>query len=666
MAPPSIPELFQQAMRAYVAGDYPTAERLCAAMLKSAPRSHQVLHLQGLIDNRRGKPQRAAKTIRRAIALAPREAAYHNNLGEVLRSDGDLAGAIAAYRRAIELRPGYPEALSNLGIAMMAQGHPDEAEKALSAAIALQPKLLNARFNLGVLYAARGDRARAEAVYRELLELDPANADAWVNLGHLQEPAGDRDGALLSYQRALHANPDLAQAHMDMARMERAQYRYESALAHLRRAVEIEPKRVEAWVGLGQLYTEVAAPDAVERAHECFRRALELDPGSADGLVGLAGAQLAQGERDQAIRAVRRALQREPGHIGAQAELARARTFDDPGDAELTAMRVRFDGVDVDDESRAALGFALGKAYTDLGDHATAFRYLEIANQAARKGYDYRVQDSRAFMDGLKRIFSEARMAQAPAPLRGELTPVFIVGMPRSGTTLVEQILASHPAVSAGDELNYLNDLVRARCDSRGPGMESLDDLACFERMSDEHFSAVGRGYLERLRTHDKGHGFVTDKLPHNFLYVGLIRLALPQARVIHCRRDPADTCLSLYERSFLGYQPYAYDLRELGEYYRLYHSLMGHWRQCVGDFMLEVRYEDLVHHQEAQTRRILEFCGLPFDPRCLAFERTRRAVQTASMLQVRQPIYASSIDRWRRFAPYLGPLLEALGGDLE
>ncbi len=657
--------LLQQAMRAYVAGDYPAAERFCGALLKTDPRAHAALHLQGLVDNRRGKAQRAARTLRKAIALAPREAAYHNNLGEVLRGAGDLPGSVASYRRAIELRPQYPEALSNLGIALMALGDVQAAEQALSTAIVMKPDLLNAHFNLGVLHAALGNRAKAEGAYRELLALDPANTDAWLNLGHLQEAGGELEEARRSYERAVHVDPGSARGHFSLGLMEQAQHRVGPAAGHLQRAVELDPQLGAAWTALGMLYSDSPGPEAVERAQGCFRRALALDARDADALLGLASVSLALGDREQAIVLARRALRSRPDDVGAWAELARARAFAAADDPELATMRGRLDAPDLDDESRAALGFALGKAYGELGDAAAAFSCMEVANRAVRKTSDYRVEDSRLFMQGLRRVFSPDRLARAAPIARGAFTPVLIVGMPRSGTSLVEQILASHPEVYGGGELNHLNELLRTRCNLREPGMESPADLACLEQMSDADFAALGQAYLTRLRAHSPDSPFITDKLPHNFLYLGMIRLGLPAARVIHCRRNAVDTCLSLYERSFLGYQPYAYDLRELGEYYRLYHALMASWGPVLGDFVLEVAYEELVRDQEGQTRRMLEFCGLDLDPRCLVFERTRRAVQTASMLQVRQPIYTSSIGRWQPFAPYLGPLLDALGSDL-
>jgi len=656
--------LFQQAMRAYVAGDYPRAERLCGALLKAEPRAHAALHLQGLIDNRRGKTQRAARTLRKAIALAPKEAAYHNNLGEVLRAAGDLPGAVAAYRRAIEVKPQYPQALSNLGIALMAMGDSQAAEQALDMAVALQPDLLNARFNLGVLHSALGDRPKAEAAYRELLVVDPSHTDAWLNLGHLREAGGELDEARRCYERAVQLDSESALAHFSLARMDRAQYRMGPALGHLRRAVELDPKLGAAWTDLGVLYSLSPGPEAVERAQGCFRRALDLDPRDVEALVGLAGASLALGDRQQALALARRAVRTRPDHAGAWAELARARPFEAADDPDLLAMERRWDATDLSDEQRAALGFALAKAYSELGDAARAFSRMEVANRVVRKGYDYRLEDSRLFMEGLRRVFSPGRLARARPLVRGSLTPVLIVGMPRSGTTLVEQILASHPEVYGGGELNHLNDLVRTRCNLRGPGMESPDDLACLEQMSDADFAALGQAYLARLRAHSPDSPFITDKLPHNYLYLGMARLGLPEARVIHCRRNPVDTCFSLFERSFLGHQPYAYDLRELGEYYRMYQALMAFWVPLLGDFVLELAYEDLVQDQEGQTRRLLAFLGLDLDPRCLIFERTRRSVQTASMLQVRQPIYRSSIGRWRPFASYLRPLLDALGAE--
>ena len=302
--------------------------------------------------------------------------------------------------------------------------------------------------------------------------------------------------------------------------------------------------------------------------------------------------------------------------------------------------------------------FALGKALEDTGDYRRAFEHFLRANALKRREVEYHEAAFQQTFRLVAELF-DARLLDRfdrvgdPSP-----TPIFIVGMPRSGTTLVEQILASHPLVHAGGELTNLANVVEAVSDSAG---RPISFPQCVRMLDADRLRQMGRDYLASLPAPPDGKSRMTDKAPIHFFYVGLIHLILPGARIIHITRDPIDTCVSCFTRLFTDL-PFSYDLAELGRYYRAYHELMGHWRSVLpARTMLDVKYEDVVEKLEEQARRLIDYCGLPWDDRCLNFHQTERPIATASNVQVRRPLYRSSIARWRRYEAFLQPLLVEL-----
>ncbi len=307
-----------------------------------------------------------------------------------------------------------------------------------------------------------------------------------------------------------------------------------------------------------------------------------------------------------------------------------------------------------------ALDFALGKAYADLKEYERSFKHLLAANAAKRTTAAYDEQATFAFFDRIERTFSPELMAAKAGGGAPSDRPIFVLGMPRSGTTLVEQVLASHPAVHGAGELTIFREAVQAAA----PPARLYPDFV--PALDEAAIGRIGTEYIKRLGARAQQGERVTDKLPSNFLYVGLIHLALPNAVIIHTVRNPIDTCISCFSKLFKpGEQLFSYDLGELGRYYRRYQQLMEHWRRVLPPGrILDVTYEDVVADLEGQARRILAHCGLPWDERCLAFHETDRPVRTASAMQVRQPIYSSAVERWRVYEEFLGPLLTALGAN--
>ena len=390
-----------------------------------------------------------------------------------------------------------------------------------------------------------------------------------------------------------------------------------------------------------------------------FRRALALKPDLADALNNMGNVLKELGKLAQAHEAYCKALRLEPDMTGAYVNLADAKTFA-PGDAHLAAMESLVAKSKLSQRDRMQLDFALGKAYADLKDYRRSFSHFSAGNAAKRATISYDEQAAASLFERIEAVFSRELLAAKAGGGHACAVPIFIVGMPRSGTSLVEQILASHPAVHGGGELPTLDDVI---CSARGsdaavptyPEFVAALDGRALRRIGEHYSDLIGK--LCRAATR------ITDKMPSNFLFAGLIHLALPQACIIHTIRDPLDTCVSCFSKLFTAEQDYSYDLGELGRYYRRYRALMAHWRRVLPQGrMLEVRYEDLVADLGREARRIVTHCGLPWDARCLSFHQTERPVRTASAAQIRQPIYTSAVGRWRFYEQDLGPLFNALG----
>lgn len=461
----------------------------------------------------------------------------------------------------------------------------------------------------------RGDFRTAEQLYRQVLQTDAGAFEALHNLGHVLVQQERNAEAVGLFERALRARPDAVTTHNMLAQALRALGRHEQALDHYRRAIALKPDYALAHHDLGQLLQ-------------------------------------ALGRMDEARAAVETALTFAPKRGAFYRSLGELVRFDagDPRLAAMAALAREAEALPTID--RIELHFALGKALGDLGRAEESFAQFAQGAAVLRRHAAY---DERTSLQMFERMAAAvgAEVVQAKAGLgHPSEQPIFILGMPRSGSTLVEQILAGHPAVSAGGELTAFRDVAAARLGAP-EAVRGFDSTA---------LRALGGAYLERTQPNRPGASRVTDKMPGNFHFLGLIRLALPNARIIHTVRDPVDTCVSCFTTLFLDGHQYTNDLGELGRYYRAYERLMGHWRRVLPPgAMLEVRYEEVVADLEGQARRILDYCGLDWDPACLDFPRAERAVWTASAGQVRRPLYAGSVGRAKAYEPWLGPLLAEL-----
>jgi tetratricopeptide (TPR) repeat protein len=683
----TIAQALERAYAHWTAGQAQQAEHLCRLVLQAVPAEPNALHLLGIIAHTYGKLDMALELLQQACARSNVPAVFLSNFAEMSRQKGLLSQAEQAARRATQLEPQLIAAWNNLGIILQESGKLADSLECLEKVVALQPENADAHNNIANTYKRMGNFHQAESAYRRAIELRPLYADAHSNLAVLLSEQGMFDQASEAGRTAISLNPQLVDAYLNLAEIETSRARQDEALRWLDALQSFAPRHAG---GLKARATILSRMGREEAALECAQLAIAAAPDSAEVLYTLGEVLQGMGRHQEALDAFERAAGL-PGTVTEDALVARAMTFLECGDKEAAvaafdrvqqqvpngtkALAARSDTKTYtsDDPDIAAmenklattikpgvkeqanLHFALGKAYLDTGNSERAFFHLHRGNAIRRASFSY---DASATADWMARIgatFTPEVMTRVrEAGVASEL-PVFIVGMPRSGTTLVEQILASHGSIHGAGELSTL----RLAVEQSGayPGnVTQLNPIA---------LTQIGRSYLEQVSKLAPDAMRLVDKMPANFLYAGLIPLILPGARIIHCRRDPVDTCLSCYSKNFSGEQMFAYDLDELGQFHRAYQTLMNQLRAVLSpERFIEVDYEAVVDDLEGQARRLIDFVGLPWNDACLSFHQTRRVVRTASVAQVRQPIYKTSLGRWRKHAVHLAPLLAALGVD--
>jgi len=543
-------------------------------------------------------------------------------------------------------------------------------------------------FMLGTLYGRMGRLIDAETALRKAVDIEPHFAQGHLTLGQALELQGKLDEAGDCYRRALALNTDLADAHDALGRLGQMRGDLHGAVAHHQRALQLNPQRVASHLSLARALQQLGNLDEASAAIE---RALGLAPDQAEAYYDLAGVRVGQGRYDDALAAVRRALQLKPDYVAAKAVEAYIlehlrdyqgavdgltplldRYLEHPEIALVYARLCHFTG-DYDGaiarlenllsrdglaaERRAQVHFRLGELYDQRGEYASAFAQYQSGNRLKPVQFDAGEWQGR--ISRLINTFNREAVQRAPRAGNCSERPIFIVGMPRSGTTLAEQILSMYPEVASAGELPDIGRLAD-RFESALEGTTASDDIT---QLSREQCDALAQPYLDMLERRFPHSNRVTDKLPQNFLHLGIIALLFPMARIIHCVRDPLDTCLSCYFQEFSGDLPYAYDLANLGAYFVQYRRLMEHWTAVLDMPVFELRYEDLVREPSKVGQAMVEFCGIKWDKECLEFHKSKRLAATASFQQVRQPIYTGAIGRWRHYEAYLQPLKQALAG---
>ena len=681
----SLQEALGQAHDHWTAGQADQAEILCQRVLQAWPGQADALHLLGLMAHAYGNLDLAIAHLAQACQAPRAPAVYFSNLAEMYRQRGLLAEGEAAGRRAVAMNNMLPSAWNNLGIILQEAGKLDESRLCLERVLAQQPDNPEAHNNLGNTCKRLGLLDRAEQHWLRALALRPGYPQPHSNLSNLLNDQGQHDRAAEHARRAIELNPQMADAYINLAAVETARDRHQDALRTLGALLSFAPSHP---TGLAAQALSLKQLDQLEPALEAAQQAVAAGPQSAEAhnahgmvlqamgrfqpalaafdraaalpglatekaLVNRATLYMEHGRKAEATAAFDRALAAFPASASAWFNSADLRRFT-PNDPAIDRMEALLsEGGAVAANDRMMLHFALGKAWLEIGESERGFHHLHVGNRMKRAQIQFDSAATSQWLVSIAEVFTPAQLDRLGGGGAPSALPVFVLGMPRSGTTLIEQILASHPAVHGAGELLHVQRLA----DSIGAFPEAVAGLA------PKQLAALGEAYLAQVAPLAQGRRHVVDKMPANFMYAGLIRLMLPGARIIHSRRNPVDTCLSCYSKLFTSEQAFSYDLAELGQFHLGYQTLMAHWRAVLpASHFLEVDYEAMVADPEAETRRLLDFLGLPWNPAVLQFHTTDRVIRTASVNQVRQPIYQSSAGRWRQHAAQLGPLLEALG----
>jgi tetratricopeptide (TPR) repeat protein len=608
-------QFLQKAVEAHQANRPDEAERLYREVLAREPRNFHARHMLGVVLAQTGRVALGAEMIAAAIALEPNNAEAHNNLGNLLNMQRRFADARQAYETAVAQKPDYVAAHNNLGLLHLGEGRTEKAIACFRRTIELDPDFAAGVYNLAVTYQAQGRAGEAIAAYRRVIEIVPGYAEAHHNLAVLLRAGGKQEEAIESFRRANRATPTYMGSHLVAARTFMARGEVAAAEEILRQAIALEPRNPDIHAQFGEILAEQGR---FSEAEPHFAKAIALEPRLGGAYHGLAQSR-------------------------------KATEADRPMIARMLTILTRRD---LDDENRAMIHFALGKVLDDLGTYDRAIRHFDEGNRLRRQSRPFDRDAHAAEVDRIVATFTPDFFARNAGLGSEQDLPLLIVGMMRSGTTLTEQIVARHPQVAGAGELEFW----RERLWLLG------GDAAAAERLDAGMASELVRSYVTLLRRFSPDALRVTDKMPHNFLRLGLIHLLFPQTRIIHCRRNPVDIALSIYFTPFSAAHPFAYDRGDIVFYYRQYERLMEHWRAVLPqDRFLEIAYEDVVAAPGQAARRLIAFSGLDWDDACLGGQEPGRPILTASKWQARQPIYKTSVARWRHYEPWLGAMRELL-----
>ncbi len=641
---------------------------------------------------RGGQQEEAESLCRDWLLLEHRNINFLSLLATILIRKNQFEEAEKHLKVVTDISPGYPNAFEDLGTVVLNLGRREEALIYLQKAIKLNPKAASAFFKLGGALKSLGRHEAGDAALKHASELSPLQAKL-DNATRLFAEGKFRESEKLA-KEVLSEKPRDVNAALLLARIALNARAYADAEQLLRKILEIAPRFTVAWHELGVALKEqgkemeaalalesslehdpnnptshyyyaaaLAMAGKTEEARDSYQQAVTLDPNQVGAFLGLGHVLKTLGDQDGGIAAYRRAIELKPNFGEVYFSLSNLKTFRF-SDSEISEMVKRIEDTSLLPESVVHFAFTLGKALEDRGEYDNAFDYYARGNEEYRKMISYDPVQTAVSHKKIKETFQTDffdRVLESGTGAK-DASPIFIVGLPRSGSTLLEQILASHSLVDGTSELPDLG-IVSQMVTDKKKGRYFPSGLL---EMSDDELTGLGKHYLERVDQHRRGAPFFTDKMPNNFAHIGLLQAILPRARIIDARRHPLDSCVGCFKQHFAAGQTFTYDMFELGEFYLEYDGLMSHWNDHLPGKILRVQYEDVVSDLKSQVKRILDFCELPFEDSCLNFHQTKRSVRTASSEQVRQPIYKGSMNTWQRFDKQIEPLKEILDSLLD
>ena len=583
------------------------------------------------------------------MSLHPNFSVAHEVFADLMLVEGQFEMAVKSYQQSLKLEPSRSSLNAKISRAKDLIKASAATAGSSSNTMAFADEIAQAK-----KFKLEGEPAEAENIYRNILRRDPNHAEAMRLLAAIASVHHNYGDAELLLKRAVSKAPKHARAWSDLSKAQMELGQYQAAIESAEQIVNIAPDIGESHVALGNAQAQASL---TEQAIDSYSNALKVAPKHKGAFAGLAHQLKTVGRQQESIAAHRQNISHNPGNAEPYWNLANMKTFRFE-DSEVQAMEALLEQGGLDELSIAQLCNSLGLEYEGRKDYERAFSFFQRCNASKRGMENYDPVGHELLIDQLSAVFNQQFLQQQQGQGTCDKSPILIVGLPRSGSTLIEQIVASHSQVEGTHELHDLPQLVDALNKKNANGLHFPDNIPDFNPQA---WSRLGDQYLERTLKYRSGAPRFIDKNPNNFIYIGLLHLMLPNAKIINARRHPLDSCFGSYKQLFASGQPFSYDLTELGEYYLQYQTLMDHWHQVLPGKVLDVHYDEVVTDLDTQVRRILDFCDLPFEESCLKFHETDRAVKTASSEQVRQPIYSSSVNLWKHYESNLDELIEIL-----
>lgn len=608
---------------------------------------------EGLKALNGGDLSQAETNFLKALELAPDRPSVLTNLSIVYTQQNKLTQALELVQKALESDSGEPLYWLQNGIVQLRLEDYDGALNSLNRALEKNPSLAEAHNNLGGTFKELNRFEEALASYDRAISLKPGYAEAYCNRGIVLRKLSRLDEALESYEKAVSLKPDYAEAYNNRGVVLKELDRLEDALSSYEKAISLRPDYAEAYSHRGNVLNQL---NRLDDAMTSFDKAIELKPDSALVWLNSAKFESETGQFEEAEVKYQKARSLAPKAVAPLCGIAEVKKFED-NDPLLQDFQALLSSSSLSDEDRARLYHAYGKICNDLGRYDDAINYFSMGKRLLKSTFS--IQKHSENYAALKRLFTPQFFAERSDFGVQDERPVFIVGMPRSGTTLSEQILASHSLADGLGELQDIPSIVRKWCGRLHDSQKFTNSVLSLKR---DDVREMAEAYLQTYQRSTKNAVRIIDKRPHNYEWLGIIALMFPRAHIVHCRRDPLDNCVSMYVQKFNDSHGYNQDLATLGRYYREYADLMKHWSAVLPMPIHDREYEKTVADLETSSRALVSFVGLEWDPNCLNYHENNRRVNTPSRWQVRQPLYDKSVGRWRRYEKQLDPLKEALG----
>ena len=648
----SIQEAYQNAVSLMEDGNFSLAEQQLAEILKEEPNDPNFLRLSGVSSIEQGNPQAALIPLSRVIKIAPDFAKAYEDIATAYFLMGDLEQSEKYLKKSLELDPKVFTAWKSLGDILFDQGKKEEANKAYKEALKTDSRYEEMTKAMALI--SKGQSVEAESIYRGILAKDPKNVDALRLLALLASRNGAIDQAIGMLLKCTELAPDYAMAWDNLGKMYRQKEDYIKSIKCLQKATELRPEWPQGWAGLGTVYTRASLH---EEGIQAYLKSISLKDNQPRVHLSLGHVYKTIGLQEESIKSYKKTIELDPQNGEAYWSLANLKTYRFTNE-EVSEMLEQLKNKDLPDREKVHFQFSLGKSYEDEKKFKRSFDFYLRGNNLNRGRNTYDPKAIEAMVEREIRFFNNEFFKKRETWGAPNNDPIFIVGLPRSGSTLIEQILASHSDVEGTMELPNMLNIARKLGNTSREGSnypEILDSISKSESIE------LGEQYIkETQRLRSKSPYFI-DKMPNNFSHVGLINLILPNSKIIDARRNPMDTCFSCFKQLFARGQAFTYDLQEIGRYYLSYIRLMDHWQKVVPDKVYLVEYEKMISNQEEETKKLLKFCDLSFQENCLKFYENKRAVKTASSEQVRQPIYKRGINYWKNFEESLVDLKVSL-----